>query len=72
MIVMASQITSLSIVCSTIFWHKSKKTSKLHLTALCEGNPPVTSGFPSHRGSNDDSVRIWWRHQKPVAIDPEQ
>ena len=30
--------------------HRSKKTSKLHVTGLCVGNPPpVTSGFP-HKG----------------------
>ena len=30
----------------------SKKTSKLRVTGLCEGNPPVTSGFPSQRASS--------------------
>ena len=29
---------------------RSKKTSKLRVTGLCEGNPPVTCGFP-HKGS---------------------
>ena len=28
------------------FRRESKKTSKLHVTGLCEGNPPVTGGFP--------------------------
>ena len=43
---MASQITSVSIVCSTVC---SKKTSKLRFTDLCEGNTPITGGFP-HKG----------------------
>ena len=30
-----------------LFWLRSKKTSKLRVTGLCEGNSPVT---------------IWWRH----------
>ena len=30
-----------------LFMDRSKKTSKLHVTGLCEGNPPVTGGFPS-------------------------
>ena len=33
----------------------------LVLLALCEGNPPVTGGFPSQRGSNakvDDSLSL--------------
>ena len=29
---------------------------------LIEGNPPLTSGFPSRRASNADNVSIWWRH----------
>ena len=35
-----------------LFRITSKKTSKLHVTGLCEGNPPVTGGFPSQRASN--------------------
>ena len=30
-----------------LFKCRSKKTSKLHVTGLCEGNPPVTGGFPN-------------------------
>ena len=30
---------------------RSKKTSKIHVTGLCEGNPPVTGGFPSQRAT---------------------
>ena len=41
---------------------KSKKTPQLHVTGLCEGNPPVTGGFPSYRASNAENVSIWWRH----------
>ena len=40
----------------------SKKTSRLRVTDLCEGNPPVTRGFPSQRASNAENVSIWWRH----------
>ena len=42
--------------------HTSKKTSKIHITGLCEGNPPVTSGFPAQRACNAENVSIWWRH----------
>ena len=34
------------------FRRRSKKTSKLRVTGLCQGNPPVTDGFPSQRASN--------------------
>ena len=45
-----------------IFRRKSKNTSKLRVTGLCEGNPLVSGGFPLQRGSNAEQVSIWWRH----------
>ena len=43
----ASQITSLTIVYSIVFFRRrSKKTSKLRVTGLCEGNSPGTGEFP--------------------------
>ena len=41
---------------------RSKKTSNLRVTDLCDGNTPVTGGFPSQRASNAENVPIWWRH----------
>ena len=38
------------------FRRRSKKTSKLRVTGLCEGNPPATGGFPSQRTSNAKNV----------------
>ena len=63
MSVIASQITSLAIVYSTVYWRRwSKKTSKLHVTGLCEGNSQVTGDFPTQRVSNMKNVSIWWCH----------
>ena len=45
-----------------LFWRRSKKTSKLHVTGLCEGNSPVAGEFPAQMASNADNVSIWWRH----------
>ena len=45
-----------------LFRHQSKKPWKLHITGHCEGNPPVTGGFPSQRASNSKYVSIWWHH----------
>ena len=45
-----------------LFRRSSKKTSKLRFTGLCEGNSPVTRGFPSQRSSNTENVSIWWCH----------
>ena len=60
---MASQITSLTLVYSIVYSRRrSKKTSKLHVTGLCEGNSPVTGEFPTQRASNAENVSIWWRH----------
>ena len=45
-----------------LFRRRSKKTSKLRVTSLCEGNSPVTGEFPTRRVSNAENVSIWWRH----------
>ena len=58
---MASQITSLTIVYSTIYSRsRSKKPSKLRVTGLCEGNSPVTGEFPAKKARTAEHV--WWRH----------
>ena len=59
---MMSQITSLTIVYSTIYSDRSKKTSRLHITGLCEGNSSVTGEFSAQRASNAENASIWWRH----------
>ena len=68
---MESQINSLTIVYSTVY--SAKKTSKLRVTGLCEGNSPVTGEFPSQRASNAENydvimtnksslvTQIWWK-----------
>ena len=45
-----------------LFRRRSKKTSQLRVTGLCEGNSPVTGEFPAQRSSNALNVSIWWRH----------
>ena len=42
----------------------SKKTSKLRVTGLCEGNAPDTGECPSRRASHAENVSIWWRHHE--------
>ena len=63
---MASQITSLTIVYSTVYsGADKKKISKLRVTGLCAGNSPVTSEFPEQMASNaekfpfDDVIMIF-------------
>ena len=56
-----------------LFRRRSKKTSKLRVTALCAGNSPVTGEIPAQRASNaenifiDDVPLFWYRLQKAGA-----
>ena len=45
-----------------LFRRKSKKTSQLRVTGICDGNSPVAGEFLSQRASNAENVSIWWRH----------
>ena len=47
---------------NSLFRRRSKKTSKLRVTGLCEGYSPVTGEFPAQRASNAGNASIWWRH----------
>ena len=47
---------------SCLFSRRSKKTPKLRVTGLCEGNSPVTGEIPAQRTSNAEYVSNWWRH----------
>ena len=63
MVAMASQITSLTIVYSTVYSGAGeRKKSKLRVTGFCEGNSPATGEFPAQRASNAENVSISWRH----------
>ena len=52
----------LDCLLSPLFRRISKKTPKLSVTGLCEGNPPVIGVFPSQRANNAENVSIWWHH----------
>ena len=61
----ASQITSLGIVYSTVYsGSDKKKTSKLRVTGLCAENSPGTGEFSAEMASNAENVFIWWRHHE--------
>ena len=51
-----------------LFKHRSKKTSKLHVTGLCLGNSPRTGEFPAQMASNAENVSNWWRHREYETI----
>ena len=45
-----------------LFRHRSKKTSKLRVAGLCEGNSHMTGEFLTQRTSNAEKVSVSWRH----------
>ena len=58
----------LDCLLNRLFRCRSKKTSKLPVTGLCEGNSPVTGDFPAQRTSNAKNVSIWWRHHAAICL----
>ena len=61
--VMASQITSLTIVYSTVYSDEDQRKHQSSASlAFFVGNSPVTGEFPAQMASNADNVSIWWRH----------
>ena len=67
----SSQITSLTIVYSSVFFRRrSKKTSTLRVTGLCVRNSPVTGEFPAQMAGNAENVSIWWRHHDYLWSEP--
>ena len=62
MSVMASKITGVSVVCSTVCSGANRRKHQSSASLPCEGNPPMAGGFPSQRASNAENVPIWWRH----------
>ena len=62
---MASQITSLTVVYSTVYLGADQSQhQKLRVTGLCVGNSPVPGEFPAQMASNAENVSIWWRHHE--------
>ena len=56
---MASQITSLTIVYSKVYWGADQRK---HQSSLTLAFVTVTGEFPTHRASNAENVSIWWCH----------
>ena len=72
----ASQITSLMIVYSTVYsYADQKKISKLRVTGLCAGNSPAAGEFPAQMASNaenvsiDDVIIITFRKKKTLRVE---
>ena len=64
---MASHITGLPIISSTVGSDADKKkTSKFSVTGLCAGISAVTGEFPVQKANNVENVSIWRRHHAVV------
>ena len=59
---MASRITSLAIVYSTVYAGTDQRKHQSSASLAFVGNSPVTGEFPAKRSSNAENVFIWWRH----------
>ena len=59
---MASQITRLTIVYSSVYSGADQENIKAPRHWHCEGNSPVTGEFPTQSASNVENVSICWRH----------
>ena len=57
---MVSNHWRLKCLPNRLFRHRSKKTSKLSITGVSDGNSPMTGEFPAQRTSNAENVSIWW------------
>ena len=57
----------LDCLINRLFKRRSKVTSKLRVTGLCEGNSPMIGEFPEQRVSDAENVSIWWRHHDQQA-----
>ena len=67
---MASQITSLTIVYSTVYSGvDQRRPSKLCVTGLCAGNSSVICEFPAQMACNAENVSIWWRYHDHIIGD---
>ena len=66
-----SQITSLTIVYSTVYSDADqRKHQSSVLLAICVGNSPGTGEFPAQMASNAENVSIWWRPDAYAAGSP--
>ena len=57
----------LDCLLNRLFRRRSNKTSKLRVTGLGKGNPPVTGGFPTQRASNTEMFPF----DKVIMVYPE-
>ena len=64
---MGSQITSLTIVCLTVYSGADQRKHQSSAPLAFVGNSPVAGEFPAQMASNVENVSIWWRHHDKLV-----
>ena len=59
---MASQITSLTIVYSTVYSDAGQRKHQSSASLAFAEKSPIAREFPAQMASNAENVSIWWRH----------
>ena len=77
---MASQITSLMVVYSTVYSGADHRKHQSSASLAFERGSSLTGEFPAQRASNAENISIWWRHhvclwrisdEFPEALQPQ-
>ena len=58
----ASQITSLTIVFSSVYLETDQRKHQSSVSLAFVGNAPEAGESPAQMASNAENVSIWWRH----------
>ena len=64
----ASHITSLTIVYSTVYSGADKRKIKAPRHWPCVGNSQMAGEFSAQMASNAEAVSIWWRHHEMLSL----
>ena len=65
---MASRITGLTIVYSTVSSGADQRKHQNYVTGICAENSPVAGEFPAQMASDAENVSIWWRHHDDTKL----
>ena len=63
---MASQITGISVVYSTVSSGVDQRKHQSSVSLACVRNSPMTGEFPTQRASDAQNVSISWRHHDTI------
>ena len=63
-----SQITSLTVVFSTVYLDTDQRQHQSPASLAFAGNSPEAGEFPAQMASNAENVSIWWRHHVSDGI----